>query len=184
VKAPNVPLPAVATVWLAPPVTDADAPALQVAAALLTAGESSRLNQALVVRQQIATQAAFSADLRAGPGLLIATAIASGGRKPAAVRAALLAEVKRLAERPASQRELDKVKTLLLTQAFSTRQTPLGLAGAIGEAAVLGRDPNRINTDLDDLRRVSAADVQRVMRRYVTGAHSVALDYVQEGAPQ
>ena len=184
VKAPNVPLPAVATVWLAPPVTHADAPALQVAAALLAAGESSRLNQALVYRQQIATQAAFSTDLRAGPGLLIASAIAAGGRKPAAVRAALLTEVKRLAERPASRQELDKVKTLLLTQAFSSRQTPLGLAAAIGEAAVLGRNPNRVNTDLDDLRRVSAADVQRVMRRYVSGAHSVSLDYVQEGTPQ
>jgi len=184
VKAANVPLPAVATVWLAPPVTDADAPALQVAAALLSAGESSRLNQALVYSQQIATQASFSADLRAGPGLLIASAIAAGGKSPAAVRAALLAEVKRLADRPASRGELDKVKTQLLTEAFSTRQTPLGLAAAIGEAAVLGGNPNRVNTDLDDLRRVSAADVQRVLRRYVTGAHSVSVDYLQEGTAQ
>jgi len=184
VKAPNVPLPAVATVWLAPPVTDADAPALQVAAALLSAGESSRLNQTLVYRQQIATQASFSTDLRAGPGLLIASAIAAGGKSPAAVRSALLAEVKRLASRPASRAELDKVKTLLLTAAFSTRQTPLGLAAAIGDAAVLGGNPERVNTDLDDLRRVSAADVQRVLRRYVTGAHSVALDYVAEGSTQ
>ena len=182
VKAPNVPLPAVATIWLAPPVTDADAPALQVAAALLSAGESSRLNQALVYRQQIATQASFSADLRAGPGLLVASAIAAGGKSPAAVRASLLAEVKRLANQPASRSELDKIKTLLLTQAFSTRQTPIGLAAAIGDAAVLGGNPNRVNTDLDDLLRVSAADVQRVLRRYVTSAHSVSLDYLQEGA--
>ena len=182
VKAPTVPLPAVATVWLAPPVTDLDAPALQVAAALLSAGDSSRLNQALVYRQQIATQASFSADLRAGPGLLFVTAIAAGGKTPASVRAALLAEVKRLANRPASRGELDKVKTLLLTQAFSARQTPIGLASAIAEAAVLGGDANRVNTDLEDLQRVSAADVQRVLRRYVTSAHSVSLDYVQEAS--
>jgi len=182
IKAPNVPLPAVATVWLAPPVTDADAPALQVAAALLSAGESSRLNQALVYRQQIATQASFSADLRAGPGLLIASAIAAGGKPPASVRAALLAEVKRLARRPASRSELEKVKTLLLTQAFGSRQTPLGLGSAIGEAAVLGGNADRVNTDLEDLQRVRAADVQRVLRRYVTGAHSVSVDYLQEPA--
>jgi zinc protease len=180
IRSPSVPLPAVATVWLAPSVTDADAPALQVAAALLSAGESSRLNQALVYRQQIATQAGFSTDLRAGPGLLIATAIAAGGKAPAAVRAALLAEVKRLVDRPASRGELDKVKTLLLTQAFSSRQTPIGLASAIADAAVLGGNANRINTDLEDLQRVSAADVQRVMRRYVSRAHSVAFDYVQD----
>ncbi len=182
IRSPNVPLPAVATAWLAPPVTDADAPALQVAAALLSAGESSRLNQALVYRQQIATQASFSADLRAGPGLLIASAIAAGGKAPASVRAALLAEVKRLAERPATRGELDKVKTQILTQAFSSRQTPLGLGQSIGEAAVLGGNANRVNTDLVDLQRVSAADVQRVMRRYVTGARSVAIDYVQDAS--
>jgi zinc protease len=180
VKAPKVPLPAVAAVWLAPPVTDTDAPALQVAAALLSSGESSRLNQSLVYRQQIATQAGFSADLRAGPGLLIASAVAAGGKTPEAVRNALLAEVRRLVEKPASPAELDKIKVQILTGAFGTRQTPIGLASAIGEAAVLGGDPNRVNTDLDDLQRVTAVDVQRVLRRYVTGAHMVSFDYAED----
>ncbi|MGZ5237354.1 MAG: M16 family metallopeptidase [Caldimonas sp.] len=184
VKAPKVPLPAVAAVWLAPPVTDRDAPALQVAAALLSAGESSRLNQSLVYRQQIATQAGFNADLRTGPGLLIASAIAAGGKDPAAVRSALLAEVQRLADRPATPAELDKVKVQILTEAFNSRQTPLGLGSAIAEAAVLEGNADRVNTDLDDLRRVTAADVQRVLRRYVTGAHKVTLDYVQEANAQ
>ncbi|MGZ8261249.1 MAG: M16 family metallopeptidase, partial [Caldimonas sp.] len=94
---PQVPLPAVALTWLAPPVTSADAPALQVAAAVLSAGESSRLNQSLVYRQRIATQAGFSADLRAGPGLLIAYAIGAGGKSTGELVAALLDEVGRLA---------------------------------------------------------------------------------------
>ena len=66
-------------------------------------GESSRLNQSLVYRQRIATQAGFSADLRVGPGLLVAYAIAAGGKTPADVGAALLAEVARLAERAAER---------------------------------------------------------------------------------
>ena len=180
VKAPKVPLPAVAAVWLAPPVTDADAPALQIAAALLSSGESSRLNQSLVYRQQIATQAGFSADLRAGPGLLIASAIAAGGKDAQAVRGALLAEVRRLVDKPATPAELDKIKVQILTGAFGTRQTPIGLASAIADAAVLGGNANRVNTDLDELQRVTAADVQRVMRRYVTGAHMVTFDYAED----
>ena len=182
VTAPKVPLPAVAVVWLAPPVTDADAPALQVAGALLSNGESSRLNQSLVYRQQVATQAGFSADLRAGPGLLIATAIAAGGKTPQAVRDALLAEVRRLVDRPASPAELDKIKVQILTGAFGSRQTPLGLGSAIADAAVLGGNANRVNTDLDDLQRVTAADVQRVLRRYVTGAHKVTFDYTADAS--
>jgi zinc protease len=182
VTAPKVPLPAVASVWLAPSRNDRDAPALEVAAALLSSGESSRLNQSLVYRQQIAVQAGFSTDLRSGPGLLIATAIVAGGKDPEAARAALLAEVKTLADRPPSAAEMDKIKTQLLTAAFQSRQTPDGLASAIAEASVLGGDANRINTDLEDLQRVTAADVQRVLRRYVVGAHRVLLDYRQEAS--
>jgi len=180
VTGPQVPLPAVALVWLAPPVTSPDSPALQVAGAVLSSGESSRLNQSLVYRQRIATQAGFSADLRVGPGLLVAYAIAAGGKSPADVSAALLAEVSRLASAPPSAAELAKVKTQLVTQAFTSRQTALGLASAIADAAVLEGDAARVNTDLDDLQRVSAADVQRVMRKYVLGAHKVTIEYRQE----
>ena len=180
VTAPNVPLPAVAAVWLAPPVTSADVPALEVASAVLSAGDSSRLNQSLVYRQQIATQAGFSADLRAGSGLLIATAIAAGGKPIAEVRAALLAEVQRLVDHPATPAELDKVKNQLITDAFASRQTPLGLGSAIADAAVLEGDANRVNTNLEALQRVTTADIQRVLRRYVTDTHKVILEYRQE----
>ncbi|HWK82707.1 MAG TPA: pitrilysin family protein [Caldimonas sp.] len=183
ITAPRVPLPAVAAVWLAPPVTSRDTPALQIAAALLAGGESSRLNQSLVYRQRIATQAGFNADLRVGPGLLVATAIAAGGKPIADVQSALLAEVRRLVDRPATAAEIDKVKNQLITDAFESRQTPVGLGSAIAEAAVLEGAANKVNTDLEALQRVSAADVQRVLRRYVTQAHKVIVDYRQETAP-
>ena len=182
ITGPQVPLPAVALIWQAPPVTSPDGPALQVAAAILAAGDSSRLNQSLVYRQRIATQAGFDADLRVGPGLLIAYAIATGGKSPTDMNAALLAEVTRLATTPPSAAELAKVKTQIVTQAFTSRQTPLGLASAIAEAAVLEGDAARVNTDLENLQRVGAADVQRVMRRYVLGARKVTIDYRQEEA--
>jgi len=179
---PQVPLPAVAITWLAPPTTSPDAPALQVATAVLAAGESSRLNQSLVYRQRIATSAGFSADLRVGPGMLIAYAIAAGGKPTAELSAALLAEVRRLVTTPPTPDELAKVKTQIVTGAFISRQTPLGLASAIGDAAVLEGNAARINTDLDDLQRVSAADVQRVLRRYVLEAHKVTIEYRQQGS--
>ena len=178
----NVPLPAVAVAWLVPPQSSPDAPALQVAAAVLAAGESSRINQSLVYRQRIASQAGFDANLRAGQGLLIAYAVAAGGKPIAAVETALLAEVNRLVTTPPTAAELAKVKTQIVTQAFTARQTPLGLASAIGDAAVIEGAASRVNSSLEDLQRVSAADVVRVLRRYVLDAHKVTLDYAQEGA--
>lgn len=182
VTAPGVPLPAVAVLWLAPPVTNPDNAALQIASALLSGGESSRLNQALVYRQQIASQASFQTDLRTGPGLLAAVAVAAGGKKLADVKAALLAEVQRLVQRPVGAAELAKVKTQLLTQTLLARQTPDGLARAVAESAVLEGNAARVNGGLQDLLDVSAADVQRVMKRYVSGAKKVTVEYLQEGA--
>jgi len=181
VTGPQVPLPAVALVWLAPPVTSADAPALQVAAALLGSGESSRLNQSLVYRQQIAGQASFEADLRAGPSLLIASAIAASGKSLAAVQQALLAELTRLAKQVPNAAELAKVKTQIVTGALLSRQTPEGLASAVADAAVLGGGADHVNTNIVALQNVGAADVQRVMQLYLLGARKLTLQYVQGG---
>jgi len=181
VTGPQVPLPAIAINWLAPTVTSPDAAALRIAAALLSSGESSRLNQSLVYRQQLASQAGFEADLRAGPGLLTAYAIAASGKPLVEVKAALLAEVTRLAEQGVTPAELAKIKTQVLTQALLSRQTPEGLASAVAEAAVLEGNPEQVNLGLADLQRVSAADVKRVMRKYIASAHQVTVEYTQEG---
>ncbi|HKX43630.1 MAG TPA: pitrilysin family protein [Burkholderiaceae bacterium] len=182
VTGPQVPLPAVAMTWLAPTVTSADAAALRIASALLSSGESSRLNQSLVYRQQLASQAGFEADLRAGPGLLIAYAVAAGGKPLVDVKDALLAEVLRLANHGATPAELAKIKTQVLTQALLTRQTPEGLASAVAEAAVLEGNPEQVNQGLVDLQRVSVADVKRVLQKYVVSARRVTIEYTQEGA--
>ena len=181
VTGPAVPLPAVAMLWLAPPVTHPDNAALQIASALLSGGESSRLNQSLVYRRQLASQAGFNADLRTGPGLLAAIAVAAGGKRLADVKAALLAEVQALAAKPVGAAELAKVKTQLLTSTLLARQTPDGLAQALAGAAVLEGSPAQVNAGLQALLNVTPADVQRVMRRYVVGAHKVSVEYTQEG---
>ncbi|MEO5696741.1 MAG: insulinase family protein, partial [Burkholderiaceae bacterium] len=175
-----VPLPAIALIWLAPPLTSPDAAALRVAAALLSGGESSRLNQSLVYRQRVASQAHFDADLRAGPGLLVASAIAASGKPLDRVGAALLAEVQRLAQQPVADAELAKVKTQLLTEALLARQTSDGVASAVAQAAVLEGGAAAVDTSLTALQRVGAADVQRVLRRYIDRAHKVTLRYTQQ----
>jgi zinc protease len=178
-KAPNVPLPAVALTWLAPPVTHKDSAALRVVAALLGGGESSRLHEALVYRTQIARQAGFEADLRNDTGLLTATVIAAGGKSPAQLAKAAQQEIAKLAAQRVSDAELDKVKTQLLTAVLLERQTPLGKGMQLGLAVTSG-NAKRVNTDLVDLQAVTPAEVQRVTKLYLTGARSVTVEYLQD----
>src|SRR5574337_825654 len=107
---------------------------------------------------------------------LVGYAIASSGHSPRVLEAALLAELHRLARAPIAAAEMDKVRTRLLTAALASRQTPQGLASAIGEAVVVYGDVRAADRRLAQLRAVAAADVQRVLEQYVLHAHRVTID--------
>ena len=181
-RAPNVPLPALALLWKGPPIAHADAPALRIASALLAAGDSSRLHEVLVYRRQWAQQVGFSADLSAQAGMLVAYAIAAAGAALPQIEKALMAEIERLASGPIAVAELDKVRTQLLTAALVRRQTPAGLAAAVGQALTLYGDVRQADHELPLLQAVSVADVRRVLKRYVLSQRRVTLRYLNEGA--
>ena len=178
--APNVPLPAVALSYLAPPVASDDAYALRVAESVLSTGESSRLYQALVYQQQVAQEAFGNSDLREQPGIFVLGAILASGKKPEEAERAILAELKRMQDTPLTAAELDKAKSQLVANALRERETSNGKSFALAQAAVLFGDPARANTDIDRLQAVTAADVQRVMKKYFTDKNRVVITYEDE----
>src|SRR5919112_741628 len=179
-RGPNVPLPAVALTYLAPPVSSPDADALRVAESILSNGESSRLYQSLVYTQQVAVEAFGSANLRQDTGIFVLGAILSGDKKPADAEAALLAELKRMQAEPVTKAELDKAVNQLVANALRERQTNSGKAFALARAAVLLGDPSLVNRDIEKLQAVTVADVQRVMKKYFTDSNRVVITYQAE----
>ena len=182
IQAPNVPLPAVAMVWKGPPASHADAPALEMAQALLSAGDSSRMNEALVYTAQAAQAAGFAAELYADAGLLAAYAIAASGQDLRKLETALIAQITSLARGRVGFAELDKVRTQLLTAAVLARQTPQGQADAIGRAVFLHGDAAEADTRINRLQAVRISDVQRVLEQYVLRSKRVTIDYVKGAA--
>jgi zinc protease len=182
VKAPNVPLPAVALLWKAPPASHADAPALEMAQALLSAGESSRLNQALVYTAQSAQAAGFDADLYADGGMLAAYAIAASGQSLRTLEASLLSQITLLVRGKVGYDEIDKVRTQLLTGALLARQDAPGLANAIGRAVLLYGDAREADARIARLQAVRVADIQRVLNQYLLRGKRMTVDYVQGAA--
>jgi len=178
---PNVPLPAVAITYLAPPVSSPDADVLRVAESILSNGESSRLYQSLVYNQQIAQEAFANADLRQDPGIFVLGAILASDKKPADVERSLLAEVKRMQDEPVTKAELDKAVNQLVANQLRERETNSGKAFAIGYAAAVVGDPARVNSDIERLQAVTAADIQRVMKKYFTDSNRVVITYQTEG---
>ena len=176
----NVPLPGVGITYLVPSEKSEDAPALTMLDVLLSQGRSSRLYQSLVYQQQVAQSANANADLKEDVGLFELTAIVAAGKKPEDVETALRAEVKKLQDAPVSAGELEKAKNQVITFELRQRETNNGKAQSLGDAAVLLGDANRANTELARLQAVTAADVQRVAKKYLTDENRYILYYLPE----
>jgi zinc protease len=178
---PNVPLPAIAITWLIPPASSADAEALTIAEAVLGSGESSRLYQSLIYRQQIAQDVSADADLRESTGLFAVTATLASGKTTAAVEKALRSEVKKLIEGNVTAAELEKAKNFVITAALRRRESTLGKGSGLRDAVIYHHDASYVNRALDRLQAVTAADVQRVAKKYLTGK-PVVITYTAGGS--
>ena len=177
--APNVPFPATAITYLAPPSKSSDVPALKVADKIFSAGESSRLYQSLVYRQKIAQQATFLPDIRVERGLLYMYAIASEGKTADVLEKALLAELKLIQDKGVTEDELAKAKNQLITEAIQNRESNDGKALTIERAIAYLGDPNAANNEVALLQAVTVADVQRVMKKYFKQNNRVVIHYIE-----
>ena len=180
--APNVPFPAVTITYLAPESKNPDVPALRVAETILAGGESSRLYQELVYRQQLAQEASFSADIRVDKGLLYFLAIGSEGKTAEELEKSLLAELKKIQDAPVSAKELEKAKNQLIMRKLQELETNDGKASAIERAITYDGDPKAVNSDIQKLQAVTAADVQKVMKKYFNDKNRVVIYYKQAEA--
>jgi zinc protease len=129
----NTPLPAVMISYPLPSDNDPDIPALGVLNAVLSQGESSRLYETLVYRDQLAQSAETYLDTKQGPGNLAVFAILAGG------------------------------KTADSGEATSV---------------IINGDPRASDRQIAEIAKVTAADIQRVARKYLRDERSAAIHYL------
>ncbi|MEG3151965.1 pitrilysin family protein [Sphingomonas sp. ZT3P38] len=180
----NTPLPAVAISYPLPTDNDPDSPALSVLNAVLSQGESSRLYESLVYRDQLAQAAETYLDTKQGPGALGVFAILAGGKTAEAGEAALRREIARLRDAPVTPAELAEAKNEILTGALKGRETAEGKASTLAASVIINGDPRAADRQLAAIARVSAADLQRVAREYLRDERSATIWYLPaESAP-
>ena len=145
----------------------ADFYALQVLAAVLQSGQSSRLYQKLVKEKEMVTNVGGFMDEKRGIGAFYSNATLRPGVKTEDVEATIYAEIERLKKEPIADWELQKAKNTTRRNLINGLQSSLLRAITLGQYAVYYNDPSLINTRLDKVAAVTKEDVQRVANKYL-----------------
>ncbi|HSC70641.1 MAG TPA: insulinase family protein, partial [Candidatus Methylomirabilis sp.] len=162
-----------------PPAGHPDLVPLAVLDAVLTEGKSSRLSRALVETDLAASQSSYL-NRRVDAGWIEFYATARAGVTREKIEQAFTQAVERLQAEPVTDTELRKAINQVRASLIFAQGSVSGLARMIGSMELtvgyreLGSYPDRI-------RRVTAADIQRVARRYLVPENRTVGWFVPHG---
>jgi zinc protease len=180
----NTPLPAIVIGYKIPARYAPDAYPLDLASNILAGGESSRLYQSLVYKDQIAVQAGGFGNFSEDPNLFWAYAIMNQGHSTEEGQKAVVNVLDGLKEKPVDAKELDKAKNQEISGFILGRDTDQQKAVALASAAVIGKDPGLVNTELDRYLKVTPADIQRAAEEYFVSKRATVLSITPAGKAQ
>src|SRR5580658_9088752 len=145
---------------------DPDFYPLNILRSVLFQGESSRMYQRLVDKDQIALDVSSSVEPAFDPTLAIITAQPRQGVDPQACEKAIYEEVERIKSATISDQELEKAKNNRLVEFYREMQTINGRGNTIGTYEVFMGDYNKLFDAAKNYSAVTKEDVQRAAKKY------------------
>ncbi|UCI17971.1 insulinase family protein [Mesorhizobium sp. B2-1-8] len=172
----RVSVPSFSTQWVVPSYHTAkpgEAEALDLLAEILGGGNRSRLYQALVVKQGIASSAGayFQGTMLDDTNFTVYGA-PRGDAKLADVEAAVDAEVARIASDGVTSDELEKAKDRYVRSMIFARDKQESMANIYGSTLATGGNVQDVQQWPDRIRKVTTNEVKAVAARYLVLARS------------
>ncbi|HXG66627.1 MAG TPA: pitrilysin family protein [Blastocatellia bacterium] len=173
-------LPAMMIGYHVPETSHPDFYALQVLKTILFSGQSSRLYQRLVDKDQLALFVQGEVDFAFDPTLFILITQPKAGVAPEAVEKAIYEELDKVKSGGVTDTELEKAKNILLANFYREMKTINGKANAMGTYEVYFGDYRKLFTAVEDYRKVTREDLKRVAAQYFTDRNRTVATLVPE----
>ena len=174
----RIQLPGIFEAYRTPGIGQKDFYAVSMLTRLLSAGESSRLQKALVDEKQLAIQVGNVAYEREGPSFALAYAIANAGVDDKTLEEAIYEEIAKVQQEGITEEEFQKLRNQIESEFISDNATMFGIANSLATYAVLYGDANLINTEIDNYMKVTREDIQKAAQQYFTPENRVVLYYL------
>jgi zinc protease len=178
----DVALPRVYLAFRIPPFGTDEFYAADVLTHVLAVGRSSRLYRSLVREQRVARDVgAYAFPVITGAAMLYVSATGSPEVDPERLEAALLAELEALRDAPELSSEVERAITGIEARWVIGLQQVGERANDISMYTTQFGDPERINTEIDRYRAVTAERVRRFALESLTADNRAVLTYVPRG---
>ncbi len=152
-----------------------DSDALSMLASVLSSGRSSRFYDNIVRQKQLSQSVYASAGQYRGPSLFRISGMVMPGKSVADLEKAIYEEIERVKAGPIEPWEIDKTRNAALRGFVGTLTSSLSRALSLTQYAVFYNDPGLINTRYQRLSSITAADVQRVAKQYLTAENRTVI---------
>ncbi|HRX28528.1 MAG TPA: pitrilysin family protein [Saprospiraceae bacterium] len=174
----NIQLPAVVETYRIPAQGTPDYYAVSMLGTLLSQGNSSRFNKALIDEQQ---KAVYVGNYPLGledPGASLVFGICSMGVTVDQLEEAMDAEIQKIQTQLISDEEFQKLKNQVENDFVSSNSRIAGIAENLANYEMYFGDANLINTELDRYLAVTKEDIMRVANQYYNKNNRVVLHYL------
>jgi zinc protease len=174
IKEPNAPAPGVGIVYRTTALKDEDTVALDLLAEILGGGNSSRIYRDLVADKQMAMMAQSASWSLEQDGIFgVGAVLAPMGGNPDKTLQEIRKQIERVRTEPVTEKELTKAKNQRLRSIVTQSLQVESKASMLGTAAVEYGDVSYVNRELDEVKKVTAKDLLRVAKKYLTPERSI-----------
>lgn len=174
----NIQIPAIMMAYRTPGMTSKDSRALEMASAVLSTGNSSRLYKKMVDDKKNAlTVGSFNYALE-DYGAYIMFALPNNNTPLDTLLTDMSVEITKLQNTLISEEEFTKIRNQSENDFLDNNNRSLSVAENLADGYTFFHNTNHINTELDEIRKVTREDIQRVAKEYLNPNQRVVLYYL------
>lgn len=174
----NIQLPAVVMGYHTPAQGTPEFYAFKMLTTLLSQGNSSRMQKAIVDKMQKAVYVgAFPLSLE-DPGLALVFGITKMGVPPTDLEDAMNNQFEKVKKEIIPDYEFQKLRIQIESEIVSDNSRMVGIAENLANYYVYFKDANLINTEISRYMSVTQQDIQKAAQKYLTKENRVVLYYL------
>jgi len=175
----NIQIPAIVTAYRTPGMTSKESIALELASSVLSGGQSSRMYTKMVDTKKNALQVGSFNYALEDYGAYITYALPNGAFALDSLQADMDEEIKKLQTELISDVDFTKIRNQYENDYIGKNAKMLGVAENLANGYTFhNKNTNQINTELEEVRKVTRADIQNVTKKYLNKNQRVVVYYL------